>query len=50
MCEDDASPAVLKLMGDDPKKFFHAEAAPPPNNDRHSAKFVIGEQAPWQDW
>jgi hypothetical protein len=50
VCENDASPQVLKLMGDDHKKFFHAEASPPPNNDRHSAKFLIGEQAPWQDW
>lgn len=33
---------IKKLMGDEPKKFFHAEVI--------DSQFVIGDEAEWQDW
>lgn len=34
--------AIKKLMGDEIKKFFHAEIV--------DSQFVIGDEAEWQDW
>jgi len=42
MMEREADTCILKKMGDDPKKFFHAEVK--------NGKFEIGQQAPWENW
>lgn len=36
------SPSVTKIMGDDYKLFFHAEWT--------GSTWIIGQQAPWQEW
>ena len=49
--ETEVDPEMLKRMGQDQKKFFHAEIVPHPKNWLNGEQiFQIGEQAPWQNW
>ena len=49
--EIEADEKLLKLMGDSPKKYFHATIEPHPKNWLQGEKvFELGKEASWQNW
>jgi hypothetical protein len=49
--EMEAPEEFIKLMGDEPKKFFHAKLVPDDRPGYEGSSLIdIGEPAPWQNW
>lgn len=49
--EMEAPDEFIKLMGDEPKKFFHAKLVPDDRPGYEGAHLIdIGEEAPFQSW
>jgi hypothetical protein len=52
MYETDATEDVVKAMGNEPKKYFHAKLIPDPQypNSTTKRRIQLGNEASWQNW